>query len=589
MANQEQLALLEQGAEAWNQWRTDNPTVNVDLSGADLSGADLSGADLRDVNLGSADLNHANLSEANLSGADLTGANLSHIDLRDADLRDANLSDTRLNEATISGANLTGASLNSADLSGAALNFANFRDADLSGANLSGTNLSDGIQIDPKWKLVHKLVNEGGEDRFLPNADLSDANLSGANFRDASLIFANLNHTNLRGADLSNANLDHASLSDANLRGADLSDANLDHVNLCNADLSNADLSNADLSTADLSNANLSGANLAATRSLATSFTDATFTGACLEDWNINSETKLDGAICEYVYLKQNEKERRPSSGTFKPGEFTLLFQKALETVDLIFADGIDWKAFFASFQELQAEYEDDNLSIQALEKKSGGAFIIRLEVLAGADKVAIESGLKERYEMRLQFQEERYRVELQAKDREIEIYKQKSADMMEIVILQASRTISVEAKAVVDQSKSETFQNDYRGANIANNANKITGNAQQTASQFSQNSSQNLDDIIKLINSLRETAQAFPEAQREETLGHLGDLEHDLKQPSNDRTPRRIKATLAALLAIAGIVAATTDFSNNVLEIFNKLGIELLQPQKQQLPPSSK
>jgi len=39
-----QLATLEKGAAAWNQWRKDNPNLRPDLSEADLSGARLSGA-----------------------------------------------------------------------------------------------------------------------------------------------------------------------------------------------------------------------------------------------------------------------------------------------------------------------------------------------------------------------------------------------------------------------------------------------------------------------------------------------------------------------------------------------------------------
>jgi len=262
-------------------------------------------------------------------------------------------------------------------------------------------------------------------------------------------------------------------------------------MDFSDADLHSANLSDGNLNGMNLSNANLSGADFTRTQALATNFTGATLTGACLEDWNTNSKTKLDGVICEYVYLKQNQQERRPSSGSFKPREFTALFQKALETVDLIFADGIDWKAFFASFQELQAEYEDDNLSIQALEKKSGGAFIIRLEVLAGADKVAIESGFKERYEMQLQFQEKLYRVELQAKDREIEIYKQKSADIMEIAKHEASRPINItataESQSMADRNihmgsgnYNERIDRDYIQGNYINMSQDLTQAAQQ-------------------------------------------------------------------------------------------------------------
>jgi hypothetical protein len=97
MANQGQLnRLLKQGVQAWNQWRVENPSVHIDLSGADL----------RDTILFGANLSNANLSDANLSGADLFSASLGGADLRDADLRVAALRD-----ASFSGANLSGAML----------------------------------------------------------------------------------------------------------------------------------------------------------------------------------------------------------------------------------------------------------------------------------------------------------------------------------------------------------------------------------------------------------------------------------------------------------------------------------------------
>ena len=191
---------------------------------------------------------------------------------------------------------------------------------------------------------------------------------------------------------------------------------------------------------ADLSGANLTGANLSRTSALGTDFTDAKFTSVCLEDWNINSATKLNYVDCQYVYLKHrnaiqiNHHERRPSIGEFAPGEFTKLFQKALETVDLIFADGIDWKAFLLSFQELQAEYGEENLSVQAIEKKSGGAFVIRLEVPPEANKADIETQAKALYEIQLNALEARYHAELQAKDEQIVIYRQQNATLENVI-----------------------------------------------------------------------------------------------------------------------------------------------------------
>jgi adenine-specific DNA methylase len=107
-------------------------------------------------------------------------------------------------------------------------------------------------------------------------------------------------------------------------------------------------------------------------------------------------------------------------------------------------------------------------------------------------------------------------------------------------------------------------------------------------------NFSKNIDEITRMICCLREMAQEFPEAQREEAMVHLEDLEEDITTPEKQK-PQRFKTRLVALLAtigtIAGTVAVSADFSNNVLELAEKLGVQikLSQPQAiQQLPPAT-
>ncbi len=46
MANKDHLAVLKQGANAWNQWRANNPGIKPDLGFSNLSRANLSGLDL---------------------------------------------------------------------------------------------------------------------------------------------------------------------------------------------------------------------------------------------------------------------------------------------------------------------------------------------------------------------------------------------------------------------------------------------------------------------------------------------------------------------------------------------------------------
>jgi hypothetical protein len=117
MANPEHLAILREGVQAWNEWRTEHSGVNPHLSGADL-------------NL--ANLRKANLSEANLLGASLIGAHLNEADLAEADLSGANLSEAALREATLIATNLSGANLAEADLTGAGVGMTTFANVDLS-------------------------------------------------------------------------------------------------------------------------------------------------------------------------------------------------------------------------------------------------------------------------------------------------------------------------------------------------------------------------------------------------------------------------------------------------------------------------
>ncbi|MGB8980357.1 MAG: toll/interleukin-1 receptor domain-containing protein [Anaerolineales bacterium] len=89
MANKEQLEILKQGVDVWNQWRQDHPNIKIDLSGADLVAADLNGADLRAANLSRADLRRADLGRADLRNAILWGVNFTRADLRQANLMDS--------------------------------------------------------------------------------------------------------------------------------------------------------------------------------------------------------------------------------------------------------------------------------------------------------------------------------------------------------------------------------------------------------------------------------------------------------------------------------------------------------------------
>jgi uncharacterized protein YjbI with pentapeptide repeats len=144
MADEEQLAILRQGVEAWNAWRHEHGNFlrpgfvrSPNLTGAPLRGEELAGA-----NLSRADLTDADLSGADLTGADLHAAYLTRARLLDgAILVDANLSDAVLMGTVLAGADLTGADLSRAHLSGAILNGTTLLRAKLSGATIGHTLL----------------------------------------------------------------------------------------------------------------------------------------------------------------------------------------------------------------------------------------------------------------------------------------------------------------------------------------------------------------------------------------------------------------------------------------------------------------
>src|SRR5690349_4509082 len=96
MANQEHLALLNQGGELWNEWRKKYPEIRPDLRSANLVSAEMSGiqfsdTDLQGARLTWANLSHAQFSHANLSDADCSRTDLSHTNFNGAILVRADL------------------------------------------------------------------------------------------------------------------------------------------------------------------------------------------------------------------------------------------------------------------------------------------------------------------------------------------------------------------------------------------------------------------------------------------------------------------------------------------------------------------
>lgn len=184
-------------------------------------------------------------------------------------------------------------------------------------------------------RIVIATVSIGGTSFHRANltrTDFTGAHLKNSNFNQATLyktIFHNAVNLELARPGktlLANWRVRELLIDPSTGEAQDFTKADLRGANLDNANLKNANLTLADLSQASLVNANLRGANLTAVNAIHSNFRHATLTAACVENWNIDSTTMLDEVDCKYVYLLHGEKERRPSSGEFQPGEFIKLF-----------------------------------------------------------------------------------------------------------------------------------------------------------------------------------------------------------------------------------------------------------------------
>lgn len=207
MANEQHLAILRQGAEAWNQWRTDNPNVRPDLERADFA--------------------KTNFAEANLAKANLSWAKLTQANLYQANLHEATLNKVDFNEADLRGADLTGANLAGADLNWAKLLRANLNEAYLRHARLWGVDLSSATLM--RTNLIEADLSNSAR---LWRADLRMADLRLANLMEADLRGANLSGANLSGAWLEQAHLVEANLDDATLHGCHVYGASVWNVSL---------------------------------------------------------------------------------------------------------------------------------------------------------------------------------------------------------------------------------------------------------------------------------------------------------------------------------------------------------------------
>ncbi|RLD05013.1 MAG: hypothetical protein DRI32_04725 [Chloroflexi bacterium] len=207
MANEEQLAILKQGVNVWNQWREENPEVKIDLKRAKLDGQDFSMINFQNADLEYSDFQNTKLAKSNLSDTILVSADFRHASLWGANLSRANLTKSNFNSANLNGTNLQNADLSLAQFTKVGFFYAEFQDAKLYRTN------------------------------FL-NADFSNSNLRKAKFDGTKLKGANLSKADLSGVTLFGVELRQTQFDDTIVVNTNFNESIFGETFFCNCDLS---------------------------------------------------------------------------------------------------------------------------------------------------------------------------------------------------------------------------------------------------------------------------------------------------------------------------------------------------------------
>ena len=449
------------------------------------------------------------------------------------------------------------------------------------------------------FKVAHRTLRGDPRDRFLRDVAVSCLSFGGTSFNYANLEDAKFAHAILKGAHFQSITLERTcfhlskqlhlsraystilsnrialdllvslkSIKDKSYVGLSLKGAYLE-----NADLADIDLTEADISHATLADADLQRATLTKTQALGTNFTATNLTAACVEAWNIDNTTQLDGAICDHIYLLENQQERRPHTGDFAPGEFTKLFEEVLNTVDLIFRDGIDWRAFLQTLKDVQVQHEDAALEIQSIENKGDGVIVVRLNADPAADKEQIHFAFTQGYTKALAEAEQKYKAELQAakinhQEEIIALYRERNADVKEIASLMAQKPITVEATAISeskemqgnDNSQNINVGGDFNADNSIVNFGTISGQVTNQINQLGAEQSE-LQGLLQQLQTAIESDTDLSDTDKTDALEQVKKLAEAGKAPEENQSRAK-----RAIGVIKDITAGLTE-TNKLVE----------------------
>jgi hypothetical protein len=174
-------------------------------------------------------------------------------------------------------------------------------------------------------------------------------------------------------------------------------------------------------------------------------------------------------------------RDRYPRDRDFEPGEFASLYQEVENAVELIFKEGINWRAFAFALQKLQIEDEGMGLQLSGIEKR-GDFWVVKVthDPTVSSDRV----------EQRLGAVYENLQQMLAAKEQQVN-------QLLGIVSNQAE-TLSHQAEALKELSRKPTGNQFFiMGSTITN----LAGSGQIEYTEAA-------NQVRKLVDTVRDSSQ---------------------------------------------------------------------------------
>jgi CO/xanthine dehydrogenase FAD-binding subunit len=152
-----------------------------------------------------------------------------------------------------------------------------------------------------------------------------------------------------------------------------------------------------------------------------------------------------------------------------------------LNTIDLIFRNGIDWKAFVAAFKQLQVENEGTELTIQSIENKGDGVLVVKVSVPPDANKEHLHKHFTQSYELMA--------ARLEDKDKQIAF--------LEVAVLQlATKPVSIEVKATAESNSTGNQSSNLNVGRDADGSTLNIGNIEGTVTNTNNEQLESLEAV---------------------------------------------------------------------------------------------